>query len=107
MPIKEFHMDKILESLNYTMDEFIDLCILLGCDYCDTIKGIGAKRAKDLIDKYRCIEKIVDNLDKSKYPIPESWPYKEARELFKKPVVADPETVEVLWKMHDLLRFFI
>ena len=96
MPIKEFHMDKILESLNYTMDEFIDLCILLGCDYCDTIKGIGAKRAKDLIDKYRCIEKIVDNLDKSKYPIPESWPYKEARELFKKPVVADPETVEVL-----------
>ncbi len=33
-------MDKILEQMNYTMDEFIDLCILLGCDYCDTIKVI-------------------------------------------------------------------
>ena len=23
-----------------TMDQFIDLCILSGCDYCDSIRGI-------------------------------------------------------------------
>ena len=23
------------------MDQFIDFCILCGCDYCDTLKGIG------------------------------------------------------------------
>ena len=27
-----------------TQDQFIDLCILLGCDYCETIKGIGTDR---------------------------------------------------------------
>lgn len=31
---------QILEDLNLTMDQFIDLCILSGCDYCDSIRGI-------------------------------------------------------------------
>ena len=45
--------------------QFIDLCILLGCDYCDSIKGIGPKKAVELINKHKCIEKIIENLDKS------------------------------------------
>jgi len=101
MPIKEFHLDKVLEAMNYTMDEFIDLCILLGCDYCDTIRGIGAKRAKDLIDKHRCIEKVLENIDTKKYTIPEDWPYQEARKLFKEPEVADPEKLDLKWSAPD------
>ena len=31
---------QILEDLQLTMDQFIDLCILSGCDYCDSIRGI-------------------------------------------------------------------
>lgn len=30
-----------------------------------------------------------------KYPIPENWMYKEARELFKNPEVTDPKDIEV------------
>lgn len=30
---------QILEGLNLSMDQFIDLCILSGCDYCDSIRG--------------------------------------------------------------------
>ncbi|KAI9552825.1 hypothetical protein GHT06_020707 [Daphnia sinensis] len=101
MPIKEFHLDKVLQAMSYTMDEFIDLCIMLGCDYCDTIKGIGAKRAKDLIDKHRCIEKVIENLDTKKYAIPEDWPYQEARRLFKNPDVLDPETIDLKWNQPD------
>ena len=43
--------------------QFIDLCILLGCDYCGTIKGIGPKRAIDLIRQHGCIEEILENID--------------------------------------------
>ena len=75
--------------------KFIDLCILLGCDYCDTIRGIGPKRAKELIDKHRSIEEVIANLDSKKYAVPENWPYKEARKLFKNPEVTDPETLDV------------
>lgn len=43
--------------------KFIDLCILLGCDYCDTIKGIGPKTALKLIKEYKSIENILKHLD--------------------------------------------
>ena len=32
---------QVLEGLGLTQDQFIDLCILCGCDYCGTIKGAG------------------------------------------------------------------
>lgn len=30
---------QVLEGLGLNMDQFVDLCILCGCDYCDTIRG--------------------------------------------------------------------
>jgi flap endonuclease-1 len=59
MPIKEFHLDKVLEGLGLTMDQFVDLCILLGCDYCDKIRGVGPKSAIKLIQDHGSIEEII------------------------------------------------
>jgi hypothetical protein len=39
IPVMEFEIAKVLQELNLTMDQFVDLCILCGCDYCDTIRG--------------------------------------------------------------------
>ena len=75
--------------------QFIDLCILLGCDYCDSIKGIGPHRALELIKKYNSIEAVLETLDRKKYPIPEDWPYDEARRLFRNAEAFDPESIEV------------
>lgn len=101
MPIKEFHLKKVLEGLELTHTQFIDLCILLGCDYCDTIRGIGPKRAIDLIREHKSIDKIIEKIDKDKYTVPENWMYKEARELFLNPDVKDPETIDLKWTEPD------
>ncbi|RKO93681.1 PIN domain-like protein, partial [Blyttiomyces helicus] len=95
MPIREINLAKALEGLGMNMDQFIDLCILLGCDYCDSIKGIGPTRAVALIKEHGSLEKVLDKLDPKKFPIPEDWPYQAARELFKRPDVTDPETINV------------
>ena len=39
------------------------MCILLGCDYCDTIRGIGPKRAVEMIQKHKNIEAVLKHLD--------------------------------------------
>lgn len=39
--------------------QFVDLCILLGCDYCEKICGLGPKRALKLIQKHRTIENVI------------------------------------------------
>lgn len=101
MPIQEFHYDKVLESLELTSDEFVDLCIMLGCDYTSSIRGIGPKRAMELIKTHRSLEKILENLDSKKYSVPEDWNYKQARLLFQEPNVTDPNDIELKWSDPD------
>ena len=47
----------------YCCVQFIDLCILLGCDYCDSLRGIGPKRAVELIKQHKTIEAAVKAID--------------------------------------------
>lgn len=119
LPVHEVNLSKALEGLGLTMDQFIDLCILLGCDYMEPVKGIGPKTAYKLIKEYGSIEKIKDYLEekeeekrqeaerkgkeKSKsVAFPEVWPYKEAREIFKKPDVVSGDDMELKWEQPDV-----
>lgn len=101
MPVQEIHYDKVLKGLELETNEFIDLCIMMGCDYCDTIRGIGPKRAFEMITKHKSIEEIIKNIDKKKYDIPENWNYERARELFKTPEVTDIDSIDLKWIQPD------
>ena len=82
--MNEIKLDKILSDLKINQNEFIDLCILLGCDYTTTIPKIGPKRALEMILKYRSIEKIIEK-EGDKYKVPDNFNYKDAREIFINP----------------------
>lgn len=111
IPVMEFEMAKVLEELNLTMDQFIDLCILSGCDYCDNIKGIGGQTALKLIRQHGSIESILENINRERYQIPDDWPYQEARRLFKEPLVfREDEVPELKWSSPDeegLISFLV
>jgi flap endonuclease-1 len=83
----------ILSSLGMNSDEFRDLCILLGCDYNDRVKGyppdgknrkkpvgIGAKGAFWMINEYRRLE-IAEQYMVDADPLN----YRRCRELFTPP----------------------
>ena len=72
----------MIEGLGISEDQFVDVCILCGCDYAGTIRGIGPTRALSLVQKHGSIEAVLASLDKDKYPIPEPFPFEEARRLF-------------------------
>lgn len=104
MPIREFRLERVLSEMELSMEQFVDLCILLGCDYCETIRGVGPKRAVELIRKHKDIETILKFLDK-KYAAPENWLFKEARKLFLKPDVTDcTEEVSCVLKSNSSFR---
>merc|ERR1719502_483146 len=44
-PVYEIHLSALLEQLDVSMDAFIDFCILCGCDYCGTVRGVGPSTA--------------------------------------------------------------
>lgn len=65
-PVKVISLKKTLVKMNLTMDQFVNMCSLLGTDYCDNIKGIGPKNAYKYISKYGTVEKVLQYLNKNK-----------------------------------------
>jgi len=100
-PIMEIHLDRVLSGLGLSMEQFIDLCILLGCDYADKIRGIGPKRALEFIKKYGSLEKILKFLDKDKYKVPEVYPYEDIRTYFKNPDACPVEDCKITFNDPD------
>jgi flap endonuclease-1 len=129
-PIQEIHLNRTLEGLGMDrkqvgdslsqdpfMDtiyscllpaaQFIDLCILLGCDYLEPIPKVGPNTALKLIREHGSLEKVVEAIEsdpKKKYVIPEDWPYHDARELFLHPDVreADHPECDFKWEAPDV-----
>lgn len=101
LPVQEISYEKLMAVLGLTHDEFVDLCILMGCDYVPNIRGIGPKKAFELIKKHKSIDKILKEIDQKKYVPPENWRYEDARELFVEPEV-HKITEPPKWKSPDL-----
>ncbi|OCH91898.1 PIN domain-like protein [Obba rivulosa] len=117
-PISEINLQKALEGLEMNMSQFIDLCILLGCDYLEPIKGIGPKSALKLIREHGSLGEVIEHLrekaaekqeaaedgkkKKGGIQIPEEWPWEEAKKVFEKPDVMPADKVDIEWKSPDV-----
>ncbi|CAO1628475.1 unnamed protein product [Parajaminaea phylloscopi] len=120
MPVHEVDLKKVLEGLEMSMDQFIDLCILLGCDYMEPVKGIGWKSAIKLIKEFGNLEKVKEHLEakeeekraeaerkgkeagKGGVSFPEIWPFEEARKIFKNPDVLKGDDLDLKWEHPDV-----
>jgi flap endonuclease-1 len=103
-PITEVNYQKALDGLELNRDEFVDLCILLGCDYCESPRGIGPMSAYKLIREHHNIENIIEALKAkgAKIQIPEDWPFEEVRKLFHSPESLPADAVELKWNEPDV-----
>ncbi|KAG1763626.1 PIN domain-like protein [Suillus occidentalis] len=121
-PISEINLQKALEGFEMDMSQFIDLCILLGCDYLEPIRGVGPKSALKLIREHGGLAGVVEHLrekqaekeekaadaedgakkKKGGVQVPEEWPWEEAKKLFEKPDVVPASEVELEWKDPDI-----
>ncbi|KAL2354365.1 flap endonuclease 1 [Cryomyces antarcticus] len=114
-PIQEIRLDKVLEGLEMDMKQFIDLCILLGCDYVDPIPGVGPQTALKLIRDHKTLEGVVSAIQSHTYKklsLPADWPYADARLLFLEPDVrpADDPACNFTWDAPDvagLVQFLV
>ena len=100
-PILEFNLEKMLAALELTQDQFIDVCILSGCDYAETIKGIGSTTAFKLVKDKGSLDAVIKSLDPEKYKVPEDVDYAEVKSLFIAPEVADPAGFDFKWAEPD------
>lgn len=109
-PILEFNLEKAMSGMGLTYEQFVDVCILAGCDYCETIKGIAATSAYKLIKTHGTIAKVIESLDKTKHPVSDAIDYDEVRDLFLHALITPPEEVEIKWSDPDeagIIKFLV
>lgn len=111
-PIK-ITLKTLLEKLDLTLAQYIDLCIILGTDYCDPIHGLNATSAYDLYYNFKNLENFVNHLkevndERLEYNMPEKYLIPDhfliranvAKEYFLTTLVLDPEdpAINIMWK---------
>lgn len=58
-----YYLDTILDNLELSYAEFVDLCISLGSDYTGRLGGVKNYHILEFIQKYKSIENILANID--------------------------------------------
>lgn len=54
------YLSEVLEALKYSLDEFLDFCVMCGTDYNDNIPGYACKTVFKFINEHRNIETFID-----------------------------------------------
>lgn len=57
--VSVYCLSDILDGAKMSMNQFIDYCILCGCDYCPKIAGVGGAIGLKLLRKYSNINNII------------------------------------------------
>jgi len=99
----EINLDDMLKELKIDQKKFIDLSILLGCDYLPTLEGIGYVRSYNYITKYKSLEGIFEVVKQ-----PENYDYTTVRNYFEnavqKCVVPKENDVKIRVTDNDAIR---
>jgi flap endonuclease-1 len=78
-----YNLDKIQTNLELNNEQWINLCILSGCDYLSRVPGIGVKNAYKLIKKHQNLNDIY-NVFSHKAPNDYIDQFSKAKDLFTK-----------------------
>ena len=83
-----YNLEKALDKLKITNEKWINLCIMLGCDYVSRIKGMGYKSSFKIINKcdtdsFDDIINYINQLNKYTIPANYSEKTKKAKEIFR------------------------
>ncbi|KAM2481207.1 hypothetical protein PS1_004737 [Malus domestica] len=76
------HRNKDLSFSGFTKQMLLEMCILSGCDYLQSLPGMGLKRAHALIKKFTSYDKVIKHLKYSTASVPPLY-----EESFKKAIL--------------------
>jgi flap endonuclease-1 len=123
----EVNLDILLEELELTHEQFIELCIILGTDYCSGIKGIGPIQAYNEYKRCGSMEKFLGYIKEAKskspdtvrcrYNIPKEFEepvmfeghiikrWEVVKEYYLNAYVRDPSKIDLTWKEPNVEEF--
>ena len=105
--ISVFSLEKLLQGFEMNYEQFVELCILSGCDYCGTIPRIGNVRAFSGMQKFSNATDFINSLDPNN--VPENYLMKliKAKSLFIETNFEDAEIISSTKNDEKLIEYLI
>ncbi|XP_038688466.1 exonuclease 1-like isoform X1 [Tripterygium wilfordii] len=90
--------NKELSFAGFSMEMLLEMCIFSGCDYLQSLPGMGLKRAHALIKKFKCYDKVIKHLKYSTASVPPLYEesFKKAMLTFQHQRVYDPVSQDIV-----------
>ncbi|OAY25030.1 hypothetical protein MANES_17G062800v8 [Manihot esculenta] len=99
----EFHYSRLkqnkeLSFSGFTHEMLLQMCILSGCDYLQSLPGMGLKRAHALVNKFKSYDKVIKHLRYSTVSVPPLYEesFQKAIWTFQHQRVYDPITEDIV-----------
>ncbi|XP_056175529.1 exonuclease 1 isoform X2 [Syzygium oleosum] len=78
----KLHQNRELSFVGFTKQMVLEMCILSGCDYLQSLPGMGLKTAHAHIKKFKTYDKVIKHLKYTGVSVPPSY-----EELFQKAIL--------------------
>lgn len=91
-----YNLELILNDLKITKESFVDMCIIMGCDYYEKgIRNLGPVKAYTFIKKYGTLKNILEN--ETMYEEDEEFNYEDILAMFncKKDILLSKDDVKI------------
>ncbi|PPD80997.1 hypothetical protein GOBAR_DD22065 [Gossypium barbadense] len=90
--------NKELSFAGFTKQMLLEMCILSGCDYLQSLPGMGLRRAHALMKKFKSYDKVIKHLRYSTVSVPPLYEesFKKAILTFQCQRVYDPITEDIV-----------
>jgi flap endonuclease-1 len=94
--------NEVLEALKVNYDEFVELCILFGCDYCEKIQDIKVDTIYNYFIKHKNIPDTINSMKKDGIKVPNMSDYMIYKQYFINPPVSKVVKNEMVLSKCDL-----
>ena len=91
----EVSMDDVLNTLKLNYEQFVELCLLFGCDYCDKLNDMKPELIYKYYSKNKNITDTINNIKNDGYKVDDFNDYKIYKEYFMNPPVKKINEIEV------------
>uniref|UniRef100_A0A6N2KEB4 Exonuclease 1 n=1 Tax=Salix viminalis TaxID=40686 RepID=A0A6N2KEB4_SALVM len=90
--------NKDISFVGFTNEMLLEMCIFSGCDYQQSLPGMGLKRAHALITKFKSYDKVIKHLRYSTMSVPPLYEesFKKAILTFRHQRVYDPTMKDIV-----------
>ncbi|KAC9404459.1 hypothetical protein E3N88_45898 [Mikania micrantha] len=91
--------NKELNLTGFTKQMILEMCILSGCDYLQSLPGMGLKKAHALLKKFKSYDKVIKHLKFSGIIVPPIYEesFRKAILTFQHQRVYDPVTEDIVY----------